>query len=737
MAYSQVEMAFMFPPGGDTSIFLPHLGVAYIQAYLAKQGIASEQVIPPIGSTLKDCVDQLISTNARIIGFTCYDYNYRLVRAISSIVKRKRPDIIMIAGGPTATFSDQLLLTNSPEIDICVRFEGEETTLELISKMEEEKFLEPFEDIAGITYRNGDKIIRNPDRELFGSFSNENDSLDKLPSPYLEGILKGTENVGVLTARGCTQHCIYCNFSSMSKHTIRYHSIDRVVSELKYIHSSIKSSPTQDHDWRRIPIQIQDDNFTLNARRAKEICKRIIDEEIKLPLSCDCRPENIDEELIELLSSAGVSQLFFGLESSVPRVLRTIKRVRDNTSASKSEKEDYAPEINYLRKVKEGISLAKRHNMRTSTSIIIGLPGETLTDGLETIKFVRDLGIDFYSHNYLQIFAGTELFNTVSNYGLRVTSSGPQIPLEIQYAYPIHEIPILENSTQMQDMRREVRHVLKAFAGGPEACSGVKDGIIWALIERPNDNDFFEIFYSLSRSLAVGGRVFILGKKNDTIQDQYLIDKTRIDSGLPASSCCYLRSLPNPDSYAIYEIMNKPLGGRLSQWDPKFHLISPRQFLEFARKYDLNKNRPIYCLRGKDDLYHLGAIARTLNRKGGRSWLDGVFLDGCRWSRSICPAIRLGRIYVNKDYEVFPCLTGLSVGMINDDAKVLRENTARFYAKIRDQRKCGECPADSRCSKCLFTYPLSHQEYCEMQQANSGLSGIIERSKIANALLGI
>ena len=356
---------------------------------------------------------------------------------------------------------------------------------------------------------------------------------------------------------------------------------------------------------------------------------------------------------------------------------------------------------------------------------------------METIKFVCDLGVDFYAHNYLQIFAGTELFNTASNYGLSVTSPDSLIPLEMQYAYPVHEIPILDNSTQKQDMKREVRHVLKAFAGGPEVCSGVKNGIIWALIEKPDNNDFSKIFKLLSKSLAVGGRVFIFGSENDTIQDQYLTNKTRIDSGLPASSCCFLRRLSNPDSETIYEIMNKPFGGQLFQWDPKFHLIGPRQFLEFAEKYDLNKNWPIYCLKEKEDLYHLAAIARALSHTGERSWLKGVFLDGCRWSRNLCPAVRLGRIYINKNCEVLPCITGLPIGTLNDNVKVLRDNTARAYTNVREQRKCGECPIDSRCSKCLFTYPLSQQEYCGLQQANLGISGIIEKSKIANALLSI
>ncbi len=119
-----IDIAFSFPPGGNFWNFQPHLGVAYIQAYMAKNGINSKQVIPPIGSTLSDCVDLLLSTDAKIIGFTCYDHNYFMVRTIASFIKRKKPEAFVIIGGPAATFSDELILADCTDIDLCVRFEG-------------------------------------------------------------------------------------------------------------------------------------------------------------------------------------------------------------------------------------------------------------------------------------------------------------------------------------------------------------------------------------------------------------------------------------------------------------------------------------------------------------------------------------------------------------------------------------------------------------------------------------
>ncbi len=58
MARETFDVAFMFPPGIEFRSFrlrhfVHHLGVAYIQAYLAKFGITSKQVTPSIRKYVK------------------------------------------------------------------------------------------------------------------------------------------------------------------------------------------------------------------------------------------------------------------------------------------------------------------------------------------------------------------------------------------------------------------------------------------------------------------------------------------------------------------------------------------------------------------------------------------------------------------------------------------------------------------------------------------------------------
>lgn len=733
-------MAFMFPPGGDISFERPpfehHLGVAYIQAYLAKYGITSKQVTPSSGSTINGCVEQLIETGANIFGFTCYDENYYLVRAIASRIKHRKPESVVIVGGPTATFSDELILANARDIDLCVRFEGEETTLELATAYLEGRLLDDLEEIAGITYRRDDSIIRIPDRELFGSSLDKNCGLDGLPSPYLDGLLNGTEGAGIISARGCTHNCTYCNFSAMSKHVIRYHSIDRVIAELEYISAAIEANPT--NSMPNI-VNVNDDAFTLNLRRAKDICERIIEDHIKLKLSCLCRADNIDEELIKLLSQAGFVDITFGVESAVPRVLRTIKKIRN--ADLQFEDEAYLPEKRFLSRVKKVIGIAKRNGMKTNVSIILGLPGETIEDGLKTIEFISDLDVDYYAHNYLKLFAGTELFKTANNFGIKFKSSEFILPYITQHAYPVHEIPFGHNSSFQLSKHKFAKIVLKNFAGGLVTFRGSEDGIILSSIEGFEGNLSFASFSWLSQALAVGqGRVFLIGHENENMDNFDLKRKVSNDISLPASQCYYLKSRPFAGTELIYEIINKPLSGELLQWNPRFPLVRFSKSLEFAKMDNLTQDDifPVFCLSEKIDVRFLANIADILAQQvksetiGPKVWLDGVFLDGCRWCKGLCPALKLQRVVINKSGEILPCMTGQPLGNLQDSVKDLRDNAKKIYARIREERKCSECPADSRCSKCLFPYPLDQQEYCGLQCENLNISGIVTRSNLVN-----
>jgi radical SAM superfamily enzyme YgiQ (UPF0313 family) len=231
---------------------------------------------------------------------------------------------------------------------------------------------------------------------------NKKNKLDIFPSPYLTNTINAAEvfeqngNISISTSRGCVYRCIYCNFSAMSGHSMRYHSAERVIAELAKIKEAVGGSHM---------VEINDDIFTLNRKRVENICKRLIKERLGLSYWIETRGDCVDRELLELLYQAGVREVNFGLESAVPRVLYKIKKVR----LTEGKADNFEPEREYIRKTQEGVKIAQKIGINASVSVIFGLPGETLEDAMTTLNFVKKLKVFKYYHNLLKVYRGTQL----------------------------------------------------------------------------------------------------------------------------------------------------------------------------------------------------------------------------------------------------------------------------------------------------------------------------------------
>ncbi|MBU4312091.1 MAG: B12-binding domain-containing radical SAM protein, partial [Candidatus Omnitrophica bacterium] len=336
-----------------------HLGSSYILAYLKTRAVHALQFIQkePIG--MDRLIEQLLSYSPKIIGFTCYDVNYFFVKLISQELKKRRKDITIVAGGPTATFSDELILRDARAIDVCVRGEGEQAVAEIIDHVNGKTEIGG---IKGISYRRKGSIVRNPDRPSLRGKGNSK-ALDIFPSPYLTGILPPDGRIGILTSRGCVYHCTYCSFSAMSGWKVSYHSTERVLSELRII-SEARNKPRSQQNL----VSIHDDAFSLNTQRAKEICRRIIKENVSLPLWCETRGDRVDEELLGLMKKANFRIISFGLESAVPENLRIIKKVVSDKTADRA----LSRERVFIDKIEAMTNRAKELGMNVTLSVIVG-----------------------------------------------------------------------------------------------------------------------------------------------------------------------------------------------------------------------------------------------------------------------------------------------------------------------------------------------------------------------------
>ena len=85
------------------------------------------EVLPlALANTLGDqaLIDAILSQGPAIVGFSCYVWNVERTLWIADRLKQRRPELVVLVGGPEVT-ADNTLVTGNPAIDYAIFGEGE------------------------------------------------------------------------------------------------------------------------------------------------------------------------------------------------------------------------------------------------------------------------------------------------------------------------------------------------------------------------------------------------------------------------------------------------------------------------------------------------------------------------------------------------------------------------------------------------------------------------------------
>lgn len=244
-----------------------------------------------------------MKTNADIIGISVMAPSLPTVCAAVSMFKADHPEKTIILGGPSPTDTPAEIMDNFP-VDIVVTGEGERTASRLMNALQEETTLS---DIKGICYTEQGKICVN-DRP------SRIQDLDSLPFPAYHFIdfSHYDKKAVMLTARGCPYSCAFCSAHSVWEHHVTYRSMEKVVEELQYISDRIDK------------FAFADDILTLTRKRVTHLCALLHSEGIDLPWSCNGRVNHISRDLLQMMTSAGLTTILYGIESGSNHILKSI-----------------------------------------------------------------------------------------------------------------------------------------------------------------------------------------------------------------------------------------------------------------------------------------------------------------------------------------------------------------------------------------------------------------------------
>jgi radical SAM superfamily enzyme YgiQ (UPF0313 family) len=306
------------------------------------------------------------------------------------LIKKIKPQIKVVIGGPHCTLVPKRALEDT-NADICVQGDGEKVIISIKKAIEGEIALSK---IPGIYYLEENKIKKGPPLELIHD-------VDAIPFPTRELVrkynygreynpkIKKGEFTSIITSRGCPFSCKFCSRNSVSMKTFRSRSAKNILEEIKDIHK-------EGYKY----IAFADDNFLSNKKQAHELFDGIIREQLDMKfIIFGIRVDAAEEDLFKKMKKAGVTHVYFGLESGNQDIL------------------DFYIKKTTTDKITYAVNLSHKIGFFNIGSFILGAPNETKEHFERTIKFAKTLPLDSASFLPLKYVVGSELWEEAVKQG--------------------------------------------------------------------------------------------------------------------------------------------------------------------------------------------------------------------------------------------------------------------------------------------------------------------------------
>ncbi|MDZ4063852.1 MAG: radical SAM protein [Coriobacteriia bacterium] len=324
---------------------------------------------------------RVVDMQPDVLGISVTCWNATKVYELCDILRKAMPQITIVLGGPEVGPIAERVLERNPAVDIVVRGEGEETFAELLDTLS--RGGKPWR-VEGVTARREGAIASAPDRCIIGA-------LDSVPSPYLSGVCQPLGGSAyVETYRGCPHRCGYC-FEGKGYGRVRCFSDARVEAEVAAIVGSGVRT-----------FSFIDPVFNLTRERLvwlAGLMEPYAQQGVRLH-TIEVDIERIGAGEAALLKKAGVMSVETGPQTVGSAALDICRRSFD--------RDRFAAGVGALRA--EGISV--------ECDFIVGLPGDTLQDFLDGLRFALALDPGKIQMSTLHVLPGTDLWERADELGL-------------------------------------------------------------------------------------------------------------------------------------------------------------------------------------------------------------------------------------------------------------------------------------------------------------------------------
>ncbi len=384
-------------PINRSYVVMPPLGLGYLATVAREAGCD-----PDILDCLKRGLDfeqfeKYVAVNpADIYGLSMMTYDFTPAKEHIRIIRKHSPDSVILLGGAHPSGDYENILADFPEADFAFRGEAELGFRMLLDELGKDERTRDYGRIPNLVYRNGGEVrtgrwgvVDNPDDISFPAW----DLMD--PRTYPEaphgGFARGFPVAPTIITRGCPFKCTFCSGKTVTGNVVRKRSIKNVMEEVRFL--------VREYGVRE--IHIEDENFTMHKGLVMEFCESLISEKLDLSWACPSgvRLDTLDAEMLSAMKESGCYSLAVGIEFGTDRIHELTKKRLT------------------LETIVKQLDLLGRYDIKTTGFFLMGIPGETKEDMLETIRFARKVRIDRAQFNNFMPLPGSEIYDELRSRG--------------------------------------------------------------------------------------------------------------------------------------------------------------------------------------------------------------------------------------------------------------------------------------------------------------------------------
>ena len=307
--------------------------------------------------------------------------------------------------------------------------------------------------------------------------SNEFANLTKTPLPDYTLVKKSKYNtMNLQLTRGCPFNCEFCDITALFGHKVRIKSTLQILNELEAIYNT---------GWRK-NVFFVDDNFIGNKRILKtELLPALIHwmESRNNPFRFSTEASinlSDDDELMELMTKAGFSTVFIGIETTEQASLEECGKAQ-NTN----------------RNLIKSVHKIQKYGIEVNGGFIVGFDNDSPAVFQKQIDFIRESGIISAMVGLLNAPKKTQLYKRLKQEG-RITSetTGDNTDFSLNFT------PKMEKQILLDGYKK----VIKGIYGGKEYYDRVLN-----FVKRFNPNQKNKVKFTLNHLIAFYRSFFRLG----------------------------------------------------------------------------------------------------------------------------------------------------------------------------------------------------------------------------------